>query len=142
MPTRRAGAAIMESDITYHYVTGHDVSVESSEEALVTLPEITHLQFSVLAILHNGEQPGRTLRGQLAELGMRRSGPAFYQLMSRLEDAGLVEGRYEQKIVGGQIIKERFYCLTDGGTESWRATRDFYLKTIRAAEHATQVEKA
>ena len=55
------------------------------------LPQITHLQFSVLAFLQGGERPGKSVRQQLAERGMRRSGPAFYQLMSRLEDAGLVE---------------------------------------------------
>ena len=108
----------------------------------MAIPEITHLQFSVLAVLHSGEQSGRALREQLAELGMRRSGPAFYQLMSRLEDSELVEGRYEQKIVDGQIIKERFYCLTPSGTSAWQATRDFYVETIGVAERATQVEKA
>ena len=108
----------------------------------VTLPDITHLQFSVLAFLQGGEQPGRELRGQLGNLGMRRSGPAFYQLMSRLEDAGLVDGRYDQKIVDGQIIKERLYTITDQGVAAWEATRDFYVETIRSAEQAEHVEKA
>ena len=102
------------------------------------LPEITHLQFSVLAYLQSEERAGKAVRAQLAELGMRRSGPAFYQLMSRMEDSGLVDGRYEQKVIDGQIIKERFYAVTDKGLEAWRATRDFYVETIRAAEHAAQ----
>ena len=100
------------------------------------IPQITHLQFSVLAFLQAGEQPGKEVRGYLGELGMRRSAPAFYQLMSRLEDAGLVRGRYEQNVIDGQIIKERCYTITDEGREAWRATRDFYMETIRAAEHA------
>lgn len=100
------------------------------------LPQITHLQFSVLAFLHGGERPGKAVRQQLAELGMRRSGPAFYQLMGRLEDAGLVEGRYDQKIVDGQIIKERLYAISEAGADAWQATRDFYVETIRSAEHA------
>jgi len=102
----------------------------------VEIPQITHLQFSVLAFLQAGEQPGKGVRAQLRELGMRRSGPAFYQLMSRLEDAGLVHGRYDQKVVDGQIIKERCYTISDQGREAWGATRDFYMETIRAAEHA------
>ncbi len=102
----------------------------------MTLPQITHLQFSVLAFLQGGERPGKSVRQQLAERGMRRSGPAFYQLMSRLEDAGLVEGRYGQKIVDGQIIKERFYIISEEGADAWQATRDFYVETIRSAEHA------
>ena len=107
----------------------------------MTLPDITHLQFSVLAFLQGGEQRGRELRGQLAGLGLRRSGPAFYQMMSRLEDAELVAGRYDQKIVDGQIIKERFYTITEEGTAAWEATRDFYVETIRSAERAAHAEK-
>jgi DNA-binding PadR family transcriptional regulator len=102
----------------------------------VELPQITHLQFSVLAFLQAGERPGKAVRAQLGAHGMRRSGPAFYQLMSRLEDAGLVRGRYDQKVIDGQIIKERCYDITDAGRDAWRATRDFYVETIRSAEHA------
>lgn len=98
------------------------------------LPRITHLQFSVLASLRGGEQAGKAVRAQLAELGLRRSGPAFYQLMSRLEDAGLVAGRYEQQVIDGQIIKERVYTITEKGERAWQTTRDFYADTIRAAE--------
>ncbi len=108
------------------------------EEEDVPLPDITHLQFSVLAILRNGEHSGRTVRDQLKDMGMRRTGPAFYQLMSRLEEAGLLIGRYDQKIIDGQIIKERCYSLTDAGGAAWEATRDFYLDTIRATETASQ----
>lgn len=106
------------------------------------LPEITHLQFSVLAFLRRGERPGKAVRDQLATLGMRRSGPAFYQLMARAEDAGLVSGRYDQRMVDGQIIKERLYTITDDGTAAWEATRDFYVEAIRSAEHAAHPEKA
>jgi len=102
----------------------------------VKLPQITHLQFSVLAFLHRGERPGKAVRGKLSELGLKRSGPAFYQLMSRLEDAGLVEGRYDQKIIDGQIIKERYYTISEEGAEAWQTTRDFYAETIRSTEHA------
>ena len=100
------------------------------------LPQITHLQFSVLASLQGGERPGKSVRQQLAGLGMRRSGPAFYQLMSRLEDAELVAGRYHQKVIDGQIIKERFYTISEEGVRAWQATRDFYVETIRSAEQA------
>ena len=108
----------------------------------MTLPRITHLQFSVLTRLHDAERPGRDLRRHLAELGMRRSGPAFYQLMSRLEDADLVAGHYDQKIVDGQIIKERFYSITEEGLAAWQATRDFYVESIRSAERTTHAGKA
>src|SRR5262249_53068516 len=94
------------------------------------MPEITHLQFLVLGMLRSEPQLGRHLRKELARHGVRRSGPAFYQMMARLEEAGLIEGEYDQKVLSGQIIKERRYTLTTGGATAWNATRDFYLSSI------------
>jgi DNA-binding PadR family transcriptional regulator len=96
------------------------------------IPEITHLQFLVLGILRGGERPGRLIRRVLARHGVSRTGPAFYQMMARLEDAGLVSGEYDQKVVAGQIIKERRYILTAEGERAWTATRAFYSDTIEA----------
>jgi len=94
------------------------------------IPDITHLQFLVLGMLRAGERPGRFLRRALARHGIARTGPAFYQMMARLEDAGLVTGAYDQKIVEGQIIKERRYALTPGGDAAWTSTRAFYSDAI------------
>ena len=90
------------------------------------LPKITHLQFLVLASLFGGEQSGRFLRQKLKEYGEGKSGPAFYQMMARLEDAGLVRGHYAQKIVEGQIIKERRYLITGTGNTALRRAYEFY----------------
>jgi DNA-binding PadR family transcriptional regulator len=94
------------------------------------MPDITHLQFLVLGMLRSGPQLGRHLRKELTRHGVRRSGPAFYQMMARLEDAHLVDGEYDQKVLRGQIIKERRYALTPLGATAWNATRDFYLSSI------------
>ncbi len=94
------------------------------------IPDITHLQFLVLGMLRAGERPGRFLRRALARHGIARTGPAFYQMMARLEDAGLVAGAYDQKIVEGQIIKERRYALTSSGDAAWTSTRAFYSDAI------------
>jgi DNA-binding PadR family transcriptional regulator len=94
------------------------------------IPEITHLQFLVLGMLRGHERTGRHLRRALARHGVRRTGPAFYQMMARLEDAGLVTGEYDQKIVDGQIIKERRYALMPRGDAAWSATRAFYSEAI------------
>ncbi len=91
------------------------------------LPEITHLQFLVLEALQAADQPGRALRALLVAHGVRSSGPAFYQMMSRLEDAGLVDGEYTQRVVAGQNLKERQYRLTRAGARAVEATRSFYL---------------
>ena len=93
------------------------------------LPALTHLQFIILGALRGGEQPGKSLRRELARHGVRRSAPAFYQMMARVEDAGWVDGSYTQQIVDGQIIKERQYRLTAAGARAWTATRDFYAET-------------
>lgn len=94
------------------------------------IPVVTHLQFLVLGLLRGGERPGRYLRRALAKRGIARSAPAFYQMMARLEDAGFVEGAYDQKIVDGQIIKERRYTLTPAGDQAWTSTRAFYTEAI------------
>jgi hypothetical protein len=90
------------------------------------LPDITHLQFLVLTSLLDGEQPGRCIRDRLAEEGVRKSGPAFYQLMARLEDEKLVAGWYDEKVVDGQRIKERRYRITGAGTRACHQAYNFY----------------
>ena len=81
-------------------------------------------------MLRDGARAGRVLRRALARHGARRSAPAFYQMMARLEEAGLVGGTYDQKIVDSQIIKERRYAITPRGAAAWTATRAFYDDAI------------
>ena len=90
------------------------------------LPSLTHLQYLVLGVLRGAEQPGRVLRQALAEFGVRRSAPAFYQLMSRLEKARLVEGWYDQVTVHDQAVTERRYRITPEGTRLWRQAQSVY----------------
>jgi DNA-binding PadR family transcriptional regulator len=99
----------------------------------MALPILTHLQFLVLRYLINGESlSGRYLREKLAEEKALKTGPAFYQLMARLEDAGFVEGTYEQKVVDGQILKERTYQITGSGVTALEEVRNFYLENATA----------
>ncbi len=86
---------------------------------------LSQLQFLVLGSLLQGERPGREVREELARFGVKRSGPSFYQLMSRLEEGRLVEGRYRQRIVDSQIIRERNYRLTAKGRSAWDGYRRF-----------------
>ena len=91
-----------------------------------SLPDITHLQFLVLAVLQGGERPGRAVRATIADYGVRRTGAAFYQMMARLERDGMVEGWYDQIAVGDQVVTERRYRITAAGVKAWTATRVFY----------------
>jgi len=90
------------------------------------LPRLTHLQFLVLGVLHGSEHPGRTIRHTLAAHGVKRTAPAFYQLMARLERDGLVEGWYEQITVKDQAVTERRYRIRSQGLKLWSEARDFY----------------
>lgn len=98
------------------------------------LPKLTHLQFLVLLLLRDGPVSGRRLRDGLSRFGIRKSGPAFYQMMARLEDGGLLEGWYEQRIVEGQIIRERHYRILGPGREAWQASVSFYRAALRGLE--------
>jgi hypothetical protein len=102
------------------------------------LPVLTHLQFLVLGVLRNDDLPGRVLRDALSGYGIRRTGPAFYQLMARLEKERLekerlVDGRYEQITVGDQAVTERRYRITADGRKRWSEARAFYEHVARAA---------
>jgi DNA-binding PadR family transcriptional regulator len=98
-----------------------------------SLPAVTHLQFLVLGITRSQEQSGRAIREILSTYGVKRTAPAFYQLMSRLEQAGLVEGRYEQIVVGDQAVTERRYRITAEGQRLWERAHDFYAEVGRRA---------
>jgi DNA-binding PadR family transcriptional regulator len=97
----------------------------------MSLPLLTHLQFLVLSHLIGGEDlSGRYLRERLAERGARKTGPSFYQLMARLEDGGFVEGWYDQKVIDGQLFKERRYRITGDGFAAVQALHDFYFEDL------------
>lgn len=103
----------------------------------MALPSLTHLQVVVLGCLRDQGRSGREIRAWLSkEHGIRKSGPTFYQLMARLEDAGYVKGWYDKKIVGGQIIRERRYRILGEGVQSWERTTEFYRQL--AAERAVR----
>ena len=96
-----------------------------------SLPALTHLHYLVLGVLRAGDQPGRVLRQALNAYGVRRSAPAFYQLMSRLEKAGVVEGWYEQIVVHDQAVTERRYRITPEGAKLWSKAHAFYADVAR-----------
>lgn len=97
------------------------------------LAPLTSLQFLILSTLVGGEQSGRAVRALIARHGVRRTAPAFYQMMARLERAKLVEGWYEQIIVGDQAVTERRYRLKPAGLRVWNETSAFYERTGAAA---------
>lgn len=94
-------------------------------------PKLTNVQLLFLECVGADKVPGRQLREQLAKRGWRRSAPVFYQLASRLEDEGLVEGSYQQRIIAGQAVRERYYRLTAHGKQA-------FVEALRFCEERVQ----
>lgn len=77
-------------------------------------PQVSLLQFVVLNCLAGQELTGRQLREAMKNAGIKKSGPAFYQLMARLEDMKFVKsGEVDADV--GRGLKERTYELTVPG---------------------------
>ncbi len=89
---------------------------------------ITHLQYLVLTELMHGDAAGHELRQMLKDEGINKSAPAFYQLMSRLEEGKWVKGEYWNVDIDGQICRERRYEITGGG----RAAAEDYWRFANA----------
>jgi DNA-binding PadR family transcriptional regulator len=96
-------------------------------------PTVTDLQFRVLSILTGQERTGREIRRLLEQQGQKKSLAAFYQLMGRLEDANMVEGWYEPKMIDGVAVKESVYRVTGHGIRARERKRDFYAEAAMLA---------
>ena len=89
---------------------------------------LSNHQFAILSIIRASEVRGKEIRDHLKKLKISKiskSGPAFYQLMSRMEEAGLVSSKFDQRIIDGQIIKEKKYKIKAKGARSLESTIDF-----------------
>lgn len=106
------------------------------------IPDLTHLQFLILSVLMGSEASGREIRAELAKQGQTKSLAAFYQLMSRMEEAELVEGWYETRVIDGQTVKERNYRILGHGVDCWNRTNDFYAEAALLAGPRLRVERA
>lgn len=97
----------------------------------MSIPDLSHLQLAVLHALGSKEISGRELRERLKKENIHRSGPGFYQIMSRLEDGDFVKGRYKDVNLDGQIVKERRYQLTGQGSKALTAAGNFYAPILK-----------
>ena len=97
---------------------------------------LSSLQFLILGILLDRDCPGRTVRDRLAEFGEGKTGPAFYRLMSRMEDAGVIVGRYDHEVVAGQMIRQRIYRVSAEGRRKWDAQRAFQDRVVASFGNA------
>lgn len=92
----------------------------------MNVPRMTPLQFAILTLIST-EIKGEELRNKLKKFyGIEEFGPKFYQLMDRLETLRWISSRFEQKVINGQIMREKFYRITEHGLLALVATREFY----------------
>jgi DNA-binding PadR family transcriptional regulator len=106
------------------------------------LPKITHLQAFVIQLIASGDHSGRFIRSRLEEIGEQKSEAAFYQLMARMEQAGLVAGNYLVSVINGQTIKERRYHATIQGMTEFLAAEQFYSQAKRKSRIPEPLQKA
>jgi len=90
--------------------------------------DLSQLQLAVLSQLLSGDVSGREIREALRGLGWKKSMPAFYQLMARMEDSRLVKGSYVAKTVNNYKVRERRYKLTAPGQRAWNDANSFLGK--------------
>ena len=95
-------------------------------------PDLTHIQFAVIDALGAREQVGEKVRDALRVRGIKQSLAAFYMLMKRMEDAGLVKGRYELIQVGPYRAKERHYKVVGQGFKAREKALEWYQPTTEA----------
>lgn len=97
----------------------------------MAIPTITHLQFFLLEAIAVEPRYGETLRRLLRQERHEASEPAFYQLMGRMEKAGLIRSKIVKSWVAAQLIKERVYRLTAAGKRTLCEVREFYAARER-----------
>ncbi len=96
----------------------------------MSLPKISHVQFAILAALIGGPMTGRELRKVLKEEGALRSGPAFYQLMARMEGGKLVKGTDERVEIKGYPVTQKRYRVLAGGRSAFSGTLAFINRRV------------
>ncbi|WOO43122.1 hypothetical protein [Rubellicoccus peritrichatus] len=87
---------------------------------------LSELQYKVIGLIGVEAVVGRELRKMLAADGVKKSGPAFYQLTARMEEAGLIESSLSAKLIDGIPLKEKTYWVTGEGAKQFKETRSDY----------------
>ncbi|MEU8380155.1 PadR family transcriptional regulator [Streptosporangium sp. NPDC048865] len=96
----------------------------------VTAPTLDVLEALIEAHVRGGE-----LHGWAIVKLTRRSGPTVYGVLDRLEEAGWIEGTWEERNPEVNRPRRRLYRLSDKGLTSART-----LLTKRRAEASPQIE--
>jgi DNA-binding PadR family transcriptional regulator len=83
--------------------------------AVSPLRRVTEPTLDVLEVLLQAHREARDIHGWEIKKTIRRSGPTVYGVIDRLEDAGLIEGHWEQQTPLDRAPRRRYYHLTGTG---------------------------
>ncbi|MEQ9504462.1 MAG: helix-turn-helix transcriptional regulator [Deltaproteobacteria bacterium] len=93
------------------------------------MPALTALQYLVLRALISGELGAKDLKEVLRDNDVKKSSPAFYQLMTRLEEKGYIDAWWDEE---ADHHRTRKYRITGEGQRSVHQTEAFYTAVNRA----------
>jgi PadR family transcriptional regulator PadR len=79
------------------------------------IERVTDATLDVLEVLLQAHRDGRDIHGWEIKKATRRSGPTVYGVIDRLEDASLIEGRWEHQDSSDRGPRRRYYRLTGAG---------------------------
>jgi PadR family transcriptional regulator PadR len=82
------------------------------------LRRVTEPTLDVLEVLIQAHREARDVHGWEIKKAVHRSGPTVYGVIDRLEDAGLIEGHWEQQTPLDRAPRRRYYHLTGLGAET------------------------
>lgn len=85
---------------------------------MATLRRVTEPTLDVLDAFLQAHRGGRDIHGWEIKKTTRRSGPTVYGVIDRLEDAGLIEGDWEEQEPLSSAPRRRYYHLTGAGVET------------------------
>jgi DNA-binding PadR family transcriptional regulator len=93
-----------------------------------------HLETMVLAVLDRDEAHGLEILRRLDEAGcglLRLKEGSLYPALYRLEEAGHVEGKWEQSARGRRGARRRIYRLTSKGKRELAKGREAWASFVR-----------
>ena len=79
---------------------------------------ISGAMVDVLALLLQAWEDGTDVHGLMIMRSVRRSGPAVYKVLDRLEDRGWIDSHWEVLEPGEKRPRRRYYRLSASGAES------------------------
>ena len=90
------------------------------------MKSLSDVKFLVLTELMQGVRSGREIREELEKQSAKKSLAAFYQIMARMEDEGMIRGWYETKRIDDQTVKSRHYEILGSGRVAWEKQMELF----------------